>query len=198
MLEDQTRWDERYRTANHCDRGRASLPLLEALTRLATARPLPQDGPRPRALDLACGLGRNARALAGAGFEVTAVDISSEALARAAAFAQLEGLDIHWQQADLDQYVLEEECYDLITCSLFLDRKLFAAIPRALKPGGVVWYEALLLEERDGALHGNPAHRVRPNELLEAFLQQGLRVIRWEEGFPGQAQVATLLAMRPA
>lgn len=200
MLEDQVRWDERYRTANHCDRGRAAQPLLDALDWLATVRPPQPDA--PRALDLACGLGRNARAMASAGYDVTAVDISSEALTRAQALAQEAGLRIHWQQADLDHYSLQTEAFELITCSLFLDRTLFEAIPRALKPGGVVWYEALLMEEREGVLVGNLAHRTRPNELLEAFQRQGLRILRWEEGLPGQLQpnhalVATLLGMRP-
>lgn len=197
MLEDQLRWDERYRTMNHCDRGQASPPLQEILERLTRLRAPGQTGPAPLALDLACGLGRNARALAKAGYQVTAIDISREALVRAEALAGAEQHVIHWQQADLDHVALGQAQYDFITCTLFLDRRLLETIPDALKPGGVVWYEALVLEERDGQLLGNRAHRVEPNELLKRFMDRGIRILRWEEGLPGQAQVATLLGMRP-
>src|SRR5690242_19763895 len=64
--------------------------LLECLHELAR-RGLPRD---PTALDVACGTGRHARALAERGFDVTAVDVSDVAVERVASM----GPRIHAQR----------------------------------------------------------------------------------------------------
>jgi len=53
------------------------------------------------ALDLACGEGRNARWLAGLGWQVTAVDFSPVALARGRASGGQGGADVDWVEADV-------------------------------------------------------------------------------------------------
>lgn len=57
--------------------------------------------PGPRVLDLGCGVGRHAVALARRGFEVTAMDVSAWALARAREAAEAAGVEVTWHQVDL-------------------------------------------------------------------------------------------------
>ena len=73
----------------YAERTHASALLEQWLARL----------PRGRALDVACGAGRNALRLAAAGFTVDALDISAAALERAATAAVDAGLTIHWIRA---------------------------------------------------------------------------------------------------
>ena len=54
-----------------------------------------------RALDLACGEGRNAVWLAERGWEVTGVDFSDVALAKAAELATSRGVEVDWVVADV-------------------------------------------------------------------------------------------------
>src|SRR5258708_33421468 len=63
------------------------------------------DLPPGRALDLACGAGRNAVWLAERGWTVTGADFSDEALANARALADERGVDVEWAQADLRDWV---------------------------------------------------------------------------------------------
>jgi SAM-dependent methyltransferase len=57
--------------------------------------------PPARVLDMACGSGRHALALARAGYEVTGIDISADAIARASAAAAGDGLPIGFRCGDM-------------------------------------------------------------------------------------------------
>jgi SAM-dependent methyltransferase len=67
-----------------------------------------------RALDLACGEGRNAIWLAGLGWEVTAVDFSEVAVARARERAARDGVEVDFLCADLLDFEPRAEAYDLV------------------------------------------------------------------------------------
>lgn len=71
-----------------------------------------------RALELGCGEGGDAIWLAGRGWQVTAVDISSIAVARGEQRAVAEGVDdrLRWIVADLHHWTPTGE-YDLVTAS---------------------------------------------------------------------------------
>ncbi|MGZ4381813.1 MAG: SAM-dependent methyltransferase [Gaiellaceae bacterium] len=63
------------------------------------------DGLAPgRALDIACGEGRNAVWLAQQGWAVTGVDFSEVGLAKAAQLAESRGVEVEWVAADLLEY----------------------------------------------------------------------------------------------
>ena len=70
------------------------------------------------ALDAGCGEGGEARWLAARGWDVTAVDISAEALARAAAHERARGGEprVDWVEADLTIWA-PDRLYDLVTTS---------------------------------------------------------------------------------
>lgn len=123
-------WDERYRTARaegSIDRGPAA-----ALAELQEF--LPSKG---RALDAAGGTGRNARWLAASGLSVTLADISSVALAQAAALATTQGLELRTQHRDLSADGFPDVDWTLIVVTYFLDRDLIASMPRHLGRGGI-------------------------------------------------------------
>jgi len=98
------------------------------------------DLPPGRALDLACGEGRNALWLAELGWRVTAVDYSSVAIAKAQARAAQESAEIEFLCADLIDYEPQEKAYDLVLV-LYLQlpaeqrRLVLARAKQALAPG---------------------------------------------------------------
>ena len=65
------------------------------------------------ALDLACGPGRHAVALAKEGFRVTGVDLSSFLLQEAASLSEEKGVDVEWVESDMRHY-LRPEAFDLV------------------------------------------------------------------------------------
>jgi ubiquinone/menaquinone biosynthesis C-methylase UbiE len=105
------------------------------------ARLLDQVDPRPgqRILDLACGTGTFAAALAERGATVIGVDGDAEMLARARAKAP----QLQFDEALAQELPYEDAAFDAVTTSLFLhhltrDMKLAALreVARVLKPGG--------------------------------------------------------------
>lgn len=101
--------------------------------------------PPGRALDLACGEGRNAIWLAGRGWRVTGVDFSGVALGRAAELAAQagHGSDITWVQADLLRYRPESASYDLVVLAYLQlpaeqRRQVVRASADGLAPGGML------------------------------------------------------------
>ena len=136
--------------------------------------------PKGRALDLACGNGRNALYLAELGFTVDAVDIAPAALKLAQDAARERGLAIHPILADLDEYPLPADTYDLITTSFYMNRNLIPRVKDALKPGGFVLHEQHYITDYDVSGPRDLQFRLRPNELLHLFLD--FRVRFFSEG----------------
>jgi SAM-dependent methyltransferase len=136
--------------------------------------------PRGRALDLACGKGRNALLLAERGFNVVAMDISAVALAEGKRRAEEKHLTIDWQAVDLEAARLPEASYDLIVNFNYLQRSLFAQIKAALAVGGCVIFETYLIDQQTLGHPKNPAYLLRHNELLGIFA--GFRILWYREG----------------
>ena len=167
---DRERWNARYAAGEYAARTYPS-PLLAAwLDRL----------PRGRALDVACGLGRNAIHLAANGYTVDAMDISAAALAGARERADAAGVTVNWIEADLERPDIAREAYDVVVVARFLDRPLIPRLIDALRSGGHLVYDHHYITPVD--VEGPRSHRfrARPNELLERF--RALRVLSWEEG----------------
>ncbi len=130
-LKDKEKWNKKYSARE--PEGRQACDWL-----LENAGLLTGEG---QALDLAMGEGRNALYLAERGYRVTGVDISEVGVARAQALAREKNLTLNTVVADLDNYEIKENEYDLISCFYFLDRNLFPAIKKGLKPGGLLIYQ---------------------------------------------------------
>ncbi len=103
--------------------------------------------PRGRALCLAEGEGRNAVFLAKNGFEVTAVDQSAVGLEKARKLAESMGVSIATEQADLSDFEIGQECWDLVV-SIWahvpssIRVPLHRSVVKGLKPGGAFLLEA--------------------------------------------------------
>ncbi|MDX1434862.1 MAG: class I SAM-dependent methyltransferase, partial [Gammaproteobacteria bacterium] len=167
---DRDKWDERYAAGEYFSRTWAT-PLIERwLPRL----PGRQGG---RALDVACGAGRNALFLAEAGYQVDAMDISSVAIERARASAAERGVEVGWIVADLEEAPIPEDTYDLIVVVRYLHRPLCARLMKALRDGGYLLYEQHVVSTRPVGGPRSAAFRLQPNELLALF--QGLRVLEY-------------------
>lgn len=130
-------WEQRY-LSRRGDEGR----MWSGQVNAAVAREVADLSPGT-ALDLGCGEGADALWLAGRGWNVTAVDISANALAVASARAAEEGLAgrIHWLRADLATWQ-PAGTFDLITAAFLHSPVMFprAEVLRraalAVAPGG--------------------------------------------------------------
>jgi SAM-dependent methyltransferase len=137
---------------------------------VAHAALLPAPG---LALDLAMGLGGSAGWLSERGWRVVGVDVSEVAVRRARArWPALRAV-----VADLRQFPLPAGAFDLILDFYYLDRGLWPALRRALRPGGLFVMETYLqppqgpapLAAHDAGAQLNPAYLLAPGELRAAF-----------------------------
>jgi SAM-dependent methyltransferase len=175
---DRIKWDERYRAGAYGDREHPSAFLAEWEPRL----------PRGRALDVACGAGRNSLFLAATGRSVDAVDISAVALDRAKETARERGLQVRWIVADLAEdpgASLPREQYDLIVLVRYVNAKLLKVLLERLAPNGVLLCEQHVESREDVVGPKTPAFRLRRNELLRDVMgekEPGDTVVYYSEG----------------
>lgn len=142
--QDRQRWNARYAGG-----GTASfLPHPLAVRALSMRLP---DGP---AADLASGPSGSALLAAGAGRRVTAVDVSEVALAQLADEARRRGVAdlITLVHADLRRWRPQPGGYALVLCTGYWDRALLPAAAAAVRPGGLLGWEAFTT----GALRTRP------------------------------------------
>ena len=167
---DREKWDQRYRKGAYAERTHPSALLTEKIKSI----------PLGRALDLACGAGRNALFLAGLGYQVDAIDISTEALNRGEERAQELGVKVNWLQHDLDEPLRLEGGYQLILLIHYVDMNLLQRLGSLLAPGGILLCEEHLESSEDVVGPSNSAFRVRPGDLQKAAA--GLDILFLEEG----------------
>ena len=157
--EDREKWDQRYREGAYASRNYPSEFLRNRANLLNVGR----------AMDLACGVGRNAIYLAELGFEVDAVDVSLVGLEIARKKAKERRLSIQWLNEDLlSDWTIPDQQYDLILMLRFVSSEVLVKLPQLLARGG-----ALIIEEHLQWPQGNvigPSgnrFRVEPGELME-------------------------------
>ena len=155
---------------------------------------LPAGG---RALDVACGRGRHALLLAAAGLEVTAADRDPGALRAVAEAKARLGLPVSIREMDLEgvETDLGEAAFDVVVVFRYLHRPLFAALLRALAPGGLLVYETFTRAQAEHGHPKNPAFLLEPGELRT--LVAPLAVVRYREGERDGAFVAGVAARKP-
>jgi SAM-dependent methyltransferase len=132
---DRSAWDAKYASPDHVWGTEPNRFLAAALADV-------EPGPTGRALDLACGEGRNAVWLAGRGFRVTAVDWSEVALDKGRRLAADQGVEVEWVCADVvAEYTPPAAAFDLVAV-LYLQipgderRRVLAGAAAAVAPGG--------------------------------------------------------------
>ena len=159
---DRVRWNERYRVEPY------DFTPLEWLVALGPKLRPARAG--ARALDLACGGGRNSLFLARLGYQVDAWDISEVALEilHTELARTNEALDVRPRRVDLEAVELPIGEYDLVLDAHYLDRGLLPALVSALRPGGLLLVHTFL-QPRAGAY--DPAHALEPGELRRTLAE---------------------------
>lgn len=175
-------WDERHRAEG--TKYSAPTPLL-----VETAQTLKPG----RALDLACGTGRNAVWLAEHGWQVTAVDGSAAAIE--AVRHRAPGVDARVADLEKHEFAIGEASWDLIAVCYYLQRDLFEPVKRGVKPGGV----ALVIVHMVEPGHEQSRFSVQPGELAKYF--EGWQILHSYEGKPVDPEhkraVAEIVARSP-
>lgn len=136
--------------------------------------------PKGAVLDLAGGLGRNARYFLGRGHPVVLVERSQEALRRLQADPGLTllALDLETPEAPT---LLPQGPFAAILMSYYVNRPLLKALPPLLRPGGLLLVEGFT--QREAARRGRPESPFywEPYELLTPPL--GLALKAFGEGW---------------
>jgi SAM-dependent methyltransferase len=167
---DREKWNSRYRAGAYAERTQPSA-LLEGWI---------DSVPVGRAMDVACGAGRNALYLAERGFVVDAIDISGEALDRARETARRSGLAVNWLEHDLDQPLVLDFAYQLIVIIRYVNLPLIRRLADCLVPGGFLVCEQHLVTGADVIGPRSPDYRVCSGDLRAA--SESLQIHHLEEG----------------
>jgi 2-polyprenyl-3-methyl-5-hydroxy-6-metoxy-1,4-benzoquinol methylase len=194
------RWNEKWRERGADARAEPNRFLVEDVS----------DLPAGRALDLACGAGRNAIWLAERGWRVTGVDYAEVGLEEARRRARERDVDVEWILADLTEWSPPPGAFDLV-CVLYLQlptverRLVLGCAAEALAPGGtilVVGHDlANLAEGYGGPKSADVLYTAQDlaADLAQLEIERVERVIRPVEDEHGlhEAVDALLLARRP-
>jgi SAM-dependent methyltransferase len=191
-------WDRRYAAVENLWAARPNRFLVAEVAAL----------PPGRALDLASGEGQNAIWLAGIGWDVTAVDYSEVAIAKARARAERDGMEARFVCADLMSYVPEAGAFDLVLL-LYLHippdqrRTALARATDALAPGGtflLIGHDLTNMTEGVGG-PSDPSIHVTPDEIVAELpgleIAKAERVLRDVAGEERDAIDALVLARKP-
>lgn len=163
-------WNQRYNSPEYIH-GVKPVKFLEHNIRLL---------PKPKALDLAMGEGRNAVYLASQGFDVTGVDISETAIEKCQRLARDFRVSVHTVLADLELYRIDIGKYNAIINTYYLQRNLIPEIKKGLKIGGVVLFETYTTDHLKYNPGLNPEFLLQPGELLQLF--KDFKVLVYREG----------------
>lgn len=133
--------------------------------------------PPGRALDAGCGEGAEAIWLAARGWQVTAADISPEALARASRRAADAGVEVSWVPADLSVW-RPESAFDLVTTfyahPTIPQLDFYARLADWVAPGGTL----LVVGHGEAHEHGHhPAALVTAQATSDVLTKAGLVVV---------------------
>ena len=161
---------------------------------LENADLLPRGG---RVLDVACGRGRHALLLAGAGFDVTAIDRNADAIARLRSIADRLGFRLATEVIDLETDPppdLGSGVYDAILGFNYLHRPLMPALRDATRIGGRIFYETFTTRQAERGHPRNPAFLLQDGEL--EVLMQPFRIVRSRAGDIDGRWVASVVAER--
>jgi tellurite methyltransferase len=138
------------------------------------------------ALDLACGTGRDAVAMAAYGWSVLAVDHLEDALQKGRDLASRylpaeESARVDWRAMDLESES-PDGAFDLVTMFYYLDRPLLLRMSEQLSPGGHLMVETFTSVHREE--HGKPRREhlvLAPGELPEILSE--LKLVHYDEGW---------------
>jgi len=144
--------------------------------------------PVGRAVDLACGEGRNSIWLAEQGWQVAGVDFSAVGLAKAKRFAELWDVKVTWLESSVEDWVSPPGGFDLVAL-LYLQlpqparAAALAVAASAVGPGGML---LVVAHDLDNLTHGyggppNPDVLYEVSDVTGAAVAADLTVERAEQ-----------------
>jgi SAM-dependent methyltransferase len=171
-------WDERYSGDELVWTSTPNLFLVAGVVGL----------PVGRAVDLACGEGRNSIWLAENGWQVTGVDFSPVGLAKAKRFADLRGVEVAWVESAVENWTPPPDGFDLVAV-LYLQlpqparSAALAVAASAVAPGGSLLVIAHDLDNLTRGYGGPPVPDVlyQVGDVTEAAVDAGLTVEQAEQ-----------------
>ena len=183
-FKDKEKWNQKYQAAEFIN-GKEPCEWLAENAGLLEGK--------GKALDIACGEGRNAVFAASLGYDVLGIDIAETGIQKTQTLAGEKNLSIDTLVKDLDDFEFTENAFDLVLCFNFLDRRLFPGIRKTLKPGGLIFYETFNL---DHLKHTSFKREwvLEYNELLEQF--KNFRVLRYREMDRDEKGFASIIARK--
>lgn len=174
---DAADWNARY----------ASTDLVWSAEPNRFVRDIVESWPTGRAIDVACGEGRNAIWLAECGWIAEGIDYSDVAIDKARRLAESRGVSVDFRVVDATSGALTDAAYDLVLlCYLQLSAdEIGAAVAAAapgVAPGGALLFIAHAL---DNLVHGvggpqSPAVLYTPDQIAALAAGAGLTVERAE------------------
>ena len=169
-IEDKIKWDEKYtKTPKLLENRDPSEKLVNIVKKVDNKK----------ALEIACGSGRNSIFLAKQGYIVDALDISEVALET---LNNKNIPNINAQLVDLDHYTVAKNSYDMIVMTNFLDRKLISQLKDALKKDGILFIETYMEDKENEKQNANPNFLLKKGE-LKSFFDVGFEILNYDEFF---------------
>ena len=165
---DKIKWDKKYlETPSLMEHKEPSKKLVQLLDKVKGKK----------ALDVACGTGRNSIYLATKGFYVDAIDISKVALDE---LNKKNFTNITSKIIDLDEYEVPKESYDIIIMTNFLDRTLITKLANSLKNEGILFIETYMEDKINEKSPSNPDFLLKKDE-LKSFFDNSFEILDYDE-----------------
>ncbi|VAW44290.1 Tellurite methyltransferase [hydrothermal vent metagenome] len=153
--------------------------------------------PRPMALDLGCGGGRDAVFLAQKGWQVMGIDQESRVLKRAKQLATRSKTSVKFKCCDLKQQgCFPEKQFDLVVVVRYLNRALFDQLDQAIAPGGTLVYQTFVTGVEAFGSPKNPNVILEEGELSKVFSSYQIFVDRIDKLKDGRP-VSSFIAQKP-
>jgi len=172
-LKDKEKWDAKYLKKKQLLKPRKPSQNLEKYIKYCRGT---------KALDLACGSGRNSIYLAECGFDVDALDIAKIAIETLNIEAKKNMLSskINSYQVDLDIYEIIQNKYDIIIMTNFLNRAVLQNAKNALKKDGILFVETYMISDENEKNSSNLANLLKSNE-LKNILDDSWHILYYNE-----------------
>ncbi|MCX2979955.1 class I SAM-dependent methyltransferase [Halieaceae bacterium IMCC14734] len=184
------KWDQRYRDI--------TAPGAPSWVLTHNQHLLPEHG---NALDLACGASGNGLSLAQQGLTTSVWDISAMALKLQLQWALEQKITLQTLQRDCEKLPPEPASFDVICVAHFLHRPSCANLSRALKPGGVLFYQTFCANKLADSGPSRDDHLLQESELLSLFSDLKIRFYREDDRCgdldQGERNRAFLVAQKP-
>lgn len=167
-LKDKIKWDKKYNeTPKLLQERPPSVKLINIIDQIKGKK----------ALDIACGAGKNSIFLAKKGFDVDALDISDVALK---SLKNKNYKNIHTKQIDLEGFIPQKNTYDLIVKTNYLDREIIPHLSQALKKEGVLFIETYMDHPENTKPNTTPGFLLKEGE-LKTFFDDSFEILEYDE-----------------